>query len=83
MKDIRQGLVNKKRSNTLEQMKKKNEVSKILIDKNKLERIERLTKMNSTLQKDDTIKNKMKIHFDKLEEDRQEIEKLVDLRSKK
>ena len=48
--------------------------------KNKLERFERLNKMNNSLQKDDSIKNKMKIHFDKLEEDRQEIEKLVDLR---
>ncbi len=80
MKDIRQRLINKKRSSTLEQIKKKTEVSLKLIDKNKLERFERLNKMNNSLQKDDSIKNKMKIHFDKLEEDRQEIEKLVDLR---
>lgn len=81
MKDIKQRLINKKRSNTLEQMKKKNEISIKLIDKSKLERLERLNKMNSTLQKDDTIKNKMKMHFDKLEEDRLEIEKLIEMRS--
>jgi hypothetical protein len=81
MKDIRQRLINKKRSSTLEQIKKKNEVSLKLIDKNKLEKFERLNKMNNSSKKEESLKNKIKIHFDKLEEDRQEIEKLVDLRS--
>ena len=83
MKIERQRLVNAKRSNTLEQIKKKNEVSLKLIDKSKLEKMERMLKMNTTNQKDDTIKNKMKNHFDKLEEERVEIEKLIELRSKK
>jgi hypothetical protein len=83
MKSIRQQLVNKKRSNTLAQMKKKNDVSTYLRDKSKQEKIERLNKMNSTSQGKDAIKDKMETHFEKLEQDRLEIEKLVELRSKK
>lgn len=82
MKNLRQKLVNKKRNSTLAQIKKKTEVSEKLIEKNNLEKIERINKMNSTIQKDDSIKNKMKVHFDKLEEDRLEIEKFIEMRSK-
>ena len=70
MKSTRQRLVNEKRSDTLEQIKKKNEVSLKLIDKSKVDRINRLQKMNATLQTDETIKRKMKSHFEKFEEDR-------------
>ena len=82
MKETRQRLVNEKRSDTLDQMKKKNEVSLKLVHKSKTERVNRLQKMNSTLQTDETIRNKMKTHFSKLEEDRLEIEKLINSRSK-
>ena len=82
MKETRQRLVNEKRSDTLEQMKKKNEVSLKLVDKSKIDRVNRLQKMNNTLQTDETIRNKMKTHFSKLEEDRLEIEKLINSRSK-
>lgn len=81
MKATRQRLINEKRSDTLEQMKKKNENSRKLIDKNKNDRWNRIHKMNSTLQTDETIRRKMQTHFEKLEEDRLEIERLIDTRS--
>lgn len=82
MKSTRQRLVNDKRTDTLEQIKKKNDVSMKLIEKSKLDQLNRLQKMNSTLQTDETIRRKMKSHFEKLEEDRLEIERLIDTRSK-
>jgi hypothetical protein len=83
MRATRQRLVNEKRSDTLEQIKKKNDVSMKLIDKSKTDRAHRLLKMNSTLQTGDVIRKKMQNHFDRLEEDRLEIERLIDTRSKK
>ena len=83
MKATRQRLVNEKRSDTLEQIKKKNDVSLKLIDKSKTDRFNRMQKMNSTLQSEETIRKKMQNHFDKLEEDRLEIERLIDTRSNK
>ena len=83
MKATRQRLVNEKRTDTLEQIKKKTEVSLKLIDKSKSDRANRLLKMNSTLQTSDVIRKKMQNHFDRLEEDRLEIERLIDTRSKK
>lgn len=81
MKHTKQRILNDKRSDTLDQIKRKNEISLNLINKSKIEKIKRLEKMNSTLQTDDTIRKKMKMHFEKLEEDRLEIEKLIETRS--
>ena len=84
MKTTRQRLMNEKRSDTLEQIKKKNEISMKLIDKTKSDKMyKRQLKMNNTLQSEERIKNKMKNHFEKLEEDRLEIERLIETRSKK
>lgn len=83
MKETRQRLVNEKRSGTLEQIKKKNDVSMKLIDKSKSDRINRVLKMNNTMQAGDVIRKKMQDHFDGLEEERLEIERLIDNRSKK
>ena len=82
MKTTRQRLMNEKRSDTLEQIKKKNEISMKLIDKTKSDKMyKRQLKMNNTLQSEERIKNKMKNHFEKLEEDRLEIERLIETRS--
>lgn len=81
MRNTRQRLINEKRSDTLQQIKRKTEISQKLIDKSKNEKMNRLAKMNSTLQSDETIRKKMKNHFDKLEEERLEIERLIETRS--
>lgn len=83
MRSTRQKLINEKRTDTLQQIKRKNEISQKIIDKSKVDKMNRLTKMNSTLQSDETIRKKMKSHFDKLEEDRLEIERLIETRSNK
>jgi hypothetical protein len=84
MKSTRQRLLNEKRSETIEQIKKKNEISKKLFDKSINDKLKKnQLKMNNTLQVEEKIRNKMKIHFEKLEEDRLEIERLIETRSKK
>jgi hypothetical protein len=83
MRSTRDKLMNEKRLDTLKQIKRKNEISQKLIDKSKNDKMNRLTKMNSTLQADELIRKKMKNHLDKLEEERLEIERLIETRSNK
>ncbi len=81
MKLTKERLILDKRSETLEQIRRKNESSSKILDKSKFEKEQRLIKMNKTMQTDLSIKKKMEEHFKKLEEDRVEIEKMIKNRS--
>lgn len=74
-------MVDDKRQEILEQIKRKNQSSSKILDKSKLEKVQRLIKMNKTMQTDKSIKKKMDEHFKRLEEQRVEIEKMVENKS--
>jgi len=81
MKESKDRLVDDKRQEILEQIKRKNQSSSKILDKSKLEKVQRLIKMNKTMQTDKSIKKKMDEHFKRLEEQRVEIEKMVENKS--
>lgn len=82
MKESKDRMVDDKRQEILDQIRRKNESSSKILDKSKMEKVNRLLKMNKTMQTEKTIKSKMDEHFKKLEFDRQEIEKLIENKSK-
>lgn len=82
MRESKERMVDDKRQEILDQIKRKNENSSKILDRSKSERVNRLVKMNKTMQTDRSIKNKMNEHFQKLENDRQEIEKMIENKSK-
>ena len=81
MRESKERIVDDKRQEILDQIRRKNESSSKILDKSKMERVNRLIKMNKTMQTDKSIKKKMDEHFKRLEFDRQEIEKMIENKS--
>jgi len=82
MRESKDRMVEDKRQDILDQIRRKNESSSKILDRSKIERQERLIKMNKTLQTEKSIKKKMDEHFRRLEDKRLEVEKLVETKSK-
>lgn len=83
MRESKVRMVEDKRHEILDQIRKKNESSSKILDKARIERENRLIKMNKTMQTDRSIKSKMDEKFKKFENERIEIEKMVENKSKK
>lgn len=81
MRESKERNIDDKRQEILEQIRRKNESSSKILDKCKKEREDRLLNMNKTMQTQISIKNKMEEHFKKLENDRLEIEKMIENKS--
>jgi hypothetical protein len=81
MKESKERTVDEKRQEILDQIRRKNEISAKIIDKSQMEKVNRLIKMNKTMQTEKSIKSKMNEYFVKLENDRQEIEKMIENKS--
>jgi len=81
MLESKERMVDDKRHEILDQIRRKNESSSKILDKSKMDRVNRLIKMNKTMQTDKSIQKKMQEHFQKLESDRQEIEKMIENKS--
>jgi len=83
MRESKERIVEDKRQDILDQIRKKNESSSKILDKARIERENRLIKMNKTMQTDRSIKSKMDEKFKKFENERIEIEKMVENKCKK
>jgi len=81
MKESKERTEDEKRQEFLDQIRRKNEISSKIIDKSQMEKVNRLIKMNKTMQTEKSIKGKMNEHLVKLENDRQEIEKMIENKS--
>jgi len=81
MKESKERTEDEKRQEFLDQIRRKNEISSKIIDKSQMEKVDRLIKMNKTMQTEKSIKGKMNEHLVKLENDRQEIEKMIENKS--
>ena len=81
MKDSKERLILDKRSDILDEIRRKNQSSTKILDKSRMERESRLTKMNKTMQSENDIKKKMHNHFENQEKERIIIEKDIEKKS--
>lgn len=81
MKDSKERLILDKRSDILDEIRRKNQSSTKILDKSRMERESRLTKMNKTMQSENDIKKKMHNHFENQEKERINIEKDIEKKS--